>query len=462
MQNIETIIFDLDGVLVDTKLIHFKSLNLALQKANINYQIDYDMHLKIFDGLPTKAKLLILKKKKIIKIKQFSKIIKIKNYFTNKELKKNIKYNKKIYNIFKFLSKKYKLAVATNAVRKTLEICLKSLKINKFIKYKISNEDINLPKPNPEIYLRSLIELQTTPRKTLVIEDSPVGIEAASESGCHWMRVKSVEDFCLDDIIIKLNELNVKLIFKKDVMWRDNKLNVLIPMAGQGQRFKDRGYIFPKPLIEVHGKPMIQWVLESINIDANYIFIVQREHVQKFNLSSVLKILKPNCKIVEINSSTEGAACTTLLAKLHIDNNNQLIIANSDQYFSWNSSTTMYNFTTKKIDGAILTFKSTHPKWSYAKVDKNQNLIEVAEKKVISNNATVGFYFWKKGSDYVKYAEQMIKKNLRVNNEFYVCPVFNEALNDKKKFIINPVNEMWGLGTPDDLIYFLNNYKLLN
>ena len=115
----------------------------------------------------------------------------------------------------------------------------------------------------------------------------------------------------------------------------------------------------------------------------------------------------------------------------------------------------MYNFNSKKIDGSILTFEAIHPKWSYAKVDKNNLVTEVAEKKVISKNATVGVYYWKKGSDYVKYADQMIKKNIRVNNEFYVCPVFNEAILDKKKIIIDQVDEMHGLGTPEDLNNFL-------
>ena len=143
-----------------------------------------------------------------------------------------------------------------------------------------------------------------------------------------------------------------------------------------------------------------------------------------------------------------------IISKKFIDNSNPLIIANSDQFIEWNSSKTMYKFTSQKVDGAILTFKSIHPKWSYAKCDENKTVLEVAEKKVISNNATVGIYYWAKGNDYVNYAEQMIKKNIRVNNEFYVCPVFNEAIKDKKRVVIEEVDKMWGLGTPEDLNEF--------
>ena len=150
-----------------------------------------------------------------------------------------------------------------------------------------------------------------------------------------------------------------------------------------------------------------------------------------------------------------------MLAKKYIDNDNPLIIANSDQYIEWNPSETMYKFTSQKIDGGILTFNSIHPKWSYAKVDQdNQKVIEVAEKDVISNNATVGVYYWKKGSDFVKYTNQMISNNIRVNNEFYVCPVFNQAIKDEKIIKISKVDSMWGLGTPEDLKNFADNYKL--
>jgi dTDP-glucose pyrophosphorylase len=261
-------------------------------------------------------------------------------------------------------------------------------------------------------------------------------------------------------ISLHLNFLNKdKNIFIKKSQWIDKELNILIPMAGAGKRFSDAGYIFPKPLIEINNKPMIQWVIEGLNIRANYIFIIQKEHNESYNLSSVLKIIDPHCKIVVIDKLSEGAACTTLLAKKYINNKNPLIIANSDQYIEWNSSKVLYNFISKKIDGAILTFKSTHPKWSYAKTTDDNIVLEVAEKKVISENATVGVYLWRFGSDYVKYSERMIKKEIRVNNEFYVCPVYNEAIKDKKKIVIYPIDRMWGLGTPHDLEFFKSNYK---
>ena len=235
-------------------------------------------------------------------------------------------------------------------------------------------------------------------------------------------------------------------------------MNVLIPMAGAGSRFEKAGYTFPKPLIEVNGKPMIQVVVENLNIDAKHIFIVQKEHYEKYNLKYLLNLItENNCEIVQVDGMTEGAACTTLLAKELINNNEPLVMANSDQFVEWDSNEFMYSMTADNIDAGILTFNSTHPKWSFAKLNEDGFVSEVAEKKPISDIATVGVYYWNKGSDYVKYAEQMISKDVRVNNEFYVCPVFNEAIQDGKKVKVFPIEKMWGLGTPEDLDIFLKN-----
>ena len=233
-------------------------------------------------------------------------------------------------------------------------------------------------------------------------------------------------------------------------------MKVLIPMAGAGSRFEKAGYTFPKPLIEVNGKPMIQLVVENLNVEAEYVFIVQKEHYDKYNLQYLLNLISPDCKIVQVDGITEGAACTTLLAKEYIDNDDALLIANSDQFVDWNSNEFLYSMQAGEVDAGILTFESVHPKWSFAKLDEEGLVCEVAEKKPISNKATVGIYYWKQGSDYVKYAEQMIEKDKRVNNEFYVCPVFNEAIDDGLRIKTFDIDKMWGLGTPEDLEVFLN------
>lgn len=459
MNNIKAIIFDLDGVLIDSKDIHFQALNTALKKNNIKPLISYTDHVKTYDGLPTKIKLKKIFKNKISKFLE-NKIIKEKNLQTKRLLIKSIKYKKSTENLFKSLHLKgYKLVVATNAIRETLNLCINTLKIKKYLTFSICNQDIKNEKPHPEIFLRCCIKLGLKPSEVIILEDSFYGREAVLESGCHLLPIKSTSNVSLSKINLKIEELNnlkFSSILKKK--WNDPELNIVIPMAGKGSRFSDAGYTFPKPLIEIHGMPMIHWVVKSLNINANYIFIVQREHETKYNISTMLKLIEPKCKIILLDTVTEGAACTTLLAEKYINNDAPLIISNSDQFIEWETSKTLYNFIYKKVDGGILTFNSIHPKWSYVKIE-NDFVSEVAEKRVISKNATVGIYYWRHGEDYVKYVKKMINQNIRVNNEFYVCPVFNEAIKDKKKIIISSVKRMWGLGTPEDLDYFLKNYK---
>lgn len=203
---------------------------------------------------------------------------------------------------------------------------------------------------------------------------------------------------------------------------------------------------------------MIQRVVENLNIEANYIYVVQKTHRIEYNLDILLNLITPGCEIVEVDGLTEGAACTALMASEFIDNDRPLFFSNSDQFVEWESADFMYKMQETNSDGGIVTFESTHPKWSFVRLNSDGLVSEVAEKKPISNNATVGFYYWKRGSDFVKYAKQMIDKNIRVNNEFYVCPVFNQAILDNKKIRTFNIDKMWGLGTPEDLNYYILNY----
>jgi len=236
-------------------------------------------------------------------------------------------------------------------------------------------------------------------------------------------------------------------------------MQVVIPMAGRGKRFAEQGYSKPKPLIDVNGKPMIQLVVNNLNIDAKYHFICQNEHSEKYSLEDFLYSLKPDCNIIHIDRITDGPASTVLLAKKFINNDDELIIANSDQFVDWNSNNFLSFLRSKNADGGILTFEAYDNKWSFVKVDDSGFVTEVAEKKPISNIATVGIYYYKKGKFFVEATEQMIQKNIRVNNEFYVAPAYNEMIQSGKKICIFNVAKMYGLGTPEDLNIFLDYSK---
>jgi NDP-sugar pyrophosphorylase family protein len=236
-------------------------------------------------------------------------------------------------------------------------------------------------------------------------------------------------------------------------------MKILIPMAGEGSRFSNEGYTFPKPLIEVDGKPMIQKVVENLDFQAEYIFLVRKNHLLKYQgLSDTLKrITNGFCKIVEVDGLTEGAACTALLSKEYINNQEDLLIANSDQFIIYEKQNFISLKTLTDVDSIVWTFNAVHPKWSFVKTNSRGYITEVAEKKPISNIATCGIYWYRRGSDFVKYAEQMIDKNIRVNNEFYIAPVYNELIQDQKTLVPFYVNKMWGLGTPEDLKSYLKS-----
>ena len=452
---IKLIIFDLDGVLVEAKEIHYEALNESLGE---KYMITWDEHLSRYDGLKNSQKLEMLTKDKGLPVELYKEIWMNKQKLTIEKLR-NLSQSEQLIECMSSLTNDdYKIAVCSNSIRKTVLTVLSKLGIIEYVDLIISNEDVKNSKPHPEMYWKAISIMSFLPEQTLIVEDSPYGLLAASRSKSHVLRVKSPTEVSYSNIIKKIIKIKMGNTTTTP-KWKNEKLNILIPMAGAGSRFQQAGYTFPKPLIEVNGKPMIQVVVDNLNIDANYIYVVQKSHREKYNLDTMLNLITPGCKIIEVNELTEGAACTALLAKDYINSDSPLFFANSDQFVEWDSNEFMYKMQESDCDGGIVTFKATHPKWSFASIDDNGFVTEVAEKNPISDNATVGFYYWKHGSDFVKYAEQMIERNIRVNNEFYVCPVYNQAIEDCKKIRIFESGKMWGLGTPEDLNFYLENHK---
>ena len=456
---IKLIIFDLDGVLVDARELHYKALNKALGSVDEKYVIQRDEHLSTYDGLSTVKKLNMLTKNKGLPQELHNSVWKLKQEMTLKIID-GFFVDNRLQNILRtFKSEGYTIACATNSIRETAKLQLIRKGFFEYIDFMYSNQDVKNPKPNAEMYLKCMIKGEVNPTETVIVEDSHIGRKAALSSGAHLCAVEDSDDVSYEKIKRVIDSANKNEDVKPK--WQGGNMNVLIPMAGAGSRFEQAGYTFPKPLIEVDGKPMIQVVVENLNIDAKHIFIVQKSHYEKYNLKYLLNLItNNNCEIVQVDGVTEGAACTTLLAKELIDNDEPLVMANSDQFLEWDSNEFMYSMVADDVEGGIVSFEATHPKWSFAKLGDDGFVSEVAEKKPISNIATVGVYYWRKGSDYVKYAEQMIEKDIRTNNEFYVCPVYNEAIDDNKKIKVFPIDKMWGLGTPEDLERYVNDFDI--
>jgi dTDP-glucose pyrophosphorylase len=238
-------------------------------------------------------------------------------------------------------------------------------------------------------------------------------------------------------------------------------LNIVIPMAGYGSRFSAAGFKDPKPLIKVRGLSMIESVIANLrpkSIPHQFIFICQLDHLKNYDLADKLLMHDKDAKILSVDSVTQGAACTVLLAKGLIDNINPLMIANCDQLIDCNIDEYINKLNNSSDDGIIMTMNSNNPKWSYVKINNLGKAVMVVEKEVVSNDATVGIYNFRHGFEFVAAAELMISKNLRVNGEFYVAPVYNQLIKSGKSFscfnIGSEGSGMYGLGTPADLLWF--------
>lgn len=238
-------------------------------------------------------------------------------------------------------------------------------------------------------------------------------------------------------------------------------INILIPMAGLGSRFTQAGYKDPKPLIPVHGIPMIKLIIDNLRPTAphRFIFICQRIHVATYALSEKLNIWAPGCSVIKLDGVTEGAACSVLTAKNLINNDDSLMIANSDQYIDISIDAYLDQIAKDRLDGLIMTMTANDPKWSFVGLDARGHVTNVVEKEVISDEATVGIYNFTHGRDFVRAAESMIAKDLRVNGEFYVAPTYNQLIEEGQRIGIHNIGSvgtgMYGLGTPDDLNSFL-------
>jgi NDP-sugar pyrophosphorylase family protein len=240
-------------------------------------------------------------------------------------------------------------------------------------------------------------------------------------------------------------------------------LTIVVPMAGRGSRFADAGYDMPKPLIDVAGRTMIEWVIENLRPSRahRFVFLCLTEHIGRFDVAERLTEWAPGCEVVPVSGVTEGAACTVLLARELIDGGGPLMIANSDQWVTARIDDYLAETDAPETDGLIMTMKANDPKWSFARLDDHGLTLEVVEKVVVSDEATVGIYNFARGSAFVSGADSMIKQDLRVNGEFYVAPVYNELISAGATIRVHNIgdveNAMWGLGTPTDLDAFLGS-----
>jgi NDP-sugar pyrophosphorylase family protein len=238
-------------------------------------------------------------------------------------------------------------------------------------------------------------------------------------------------------------------------------LHIVIPMAGHGSRFASAGFKTPKPLIPLGGRPMIEWVIDNVRPARahRFYFLCLAKHLESYpEVPATLRRLCPGCEVIPVPGVTEGAACTVLLARDWIDDDDPLMIANSDQIVDLAMEDYLALGDDPAVAGWIMTFWSDHPKWSYCRMRPDETVVEVVEKQVVSNEATVGIYNFRRGRDFVRAADRMIAADLRVNNEFYVAPCYNQLIGEGARIRVKRTGRegdgMYGLGLPEDVNLF--------
>lgn len=222
-------------------------------------------------------------------------------------------------------------------------------------------------------------------------------------------------------------------------------LNILIPLAGKNQFFPEEDYPFPKPLIEFCGKMMIEHVidnLEQIQCEKRYIFIVNDADCKKFYLDNILNLMtNHSCKIIRLREETKGAACSAMMAIDYINSDEPLIISNVDQLFDVSLQEVINRF--EAADAGVITFHSIHPRWSYVRTDKQSGCVaEASEKRPISKHAIAGFYYFKKGKDFIDSSAKMIEKDVNVDGKYYVALSLNEMVLSQKKVLMHEINAL--------------------
>jgi dTDP-glucose pyrophosphorylase len=234
-------------------------------------------------------------------------------------------------------------------------------------------------------------------------------------------------------------------------------MNIVMPMAGRGSRFAEIGVTTPKPLIEVRGKPMYAWATEGLPLELakRLIFICLAEHLADRALQRDIesRYARYDPAIIPLDHVTEGQACTVLAARRLINKNEPLLIFNADTYCRTTLGLTLRSLP-PEVDGVLDVFRAEGDRWSFARLDEQRRVLETAEKRRISEWATTGLYYFRRGDDFVNQADDMIAADERSNGEFYVAPIYNRMIAAGADIRANPVDQVWVLGTPDDLAHF--------
>ena len=469
----KALIFDLDGVLVDLCDLHRETFIHAFNALAGAALVNDDVHERYLEGLDTRSKLVVCRGLFPERPFDAEAIFAEKQARTAERLALHHFPPRAAAALAWAKQQGFRLACVTNSLRMTMDTVLEKLGVARGVfDVALSNEDVPAPKPSPAGYIAAMERLGVAPSESIIFEDSAHGLAAARASGASVVKV--------------LNSLDITARFLESASQTGKRpvaaarLRLVIPMAGLGSRFTKDGFFVQKPFLPVIGdelgggggggggsssgvaEQMWEMVVENLmpkdpllRANTEVHLVVREEQLPLFRRL-------PHVHLHTVPFLTEGAACTVLTLKEIINDDVPLCIGNSDQFLDWDVDEFYRAAFHESYSGAISVFYNPRPddlKWSYAALADDGRVARVAEKVYIGPHATTGIYAWRRGSDFVRHAEAMIARNERVNNEFYVCPVYNGAIAEGADFRVHNCSRFWGIGVPDDYIHFLDHYK---
>lgn len=456
-RNINLIVFDLDGVLVDSRPLHYRALNIALEALDPKYVITPEQHAATFDGHPTTVKLNMLHEARGLPRASFDAVWRAKQDATMTAIDETIVRNDRLCTVLSALKKRgFTLYVATNAIFCTAKQMLIRNGAFEYIDYLFSNEDVSMTKPHPEIYMKAMMRAKARPDQTLILEDSPLGRQAALASGAHLLPINVPDDVTLAAIDARVAEIDAAAAREAcgTSGTSTSNINVLVPIAGRGGTFRAPGNAFPKPLVDVAGKPMIQRVYENVRAPfgtQHFCFATRRDDNRQFRIDLMLRMLDPSCTVVTIDDHTRGAAETCLRAAHaceELRDDEPLMIVNGDQIVDWNIGHFIYCMEAKGIDAGMVTHRSIHPQWSYVTLGPDGFVDHVHEKEPRSDVAVAGIYYFRRGRDFFEAAEVALNASLTTGGEVYLSDVINTLIDTGKHVRHHMVSGFTSMATP--------------
>lgn len=436
----KNIIFDLDGVLIDAAGLHRDAFIASVRLSGVPFTEEDHATL---ESLCTRQKLNRLIAAGVLSDDQADDVEIEKRRITRERLATVEISPSHCEMIRRLTAEGYTVQICSNCISDTIQTLKDRHGLD--VAYCWGSDSVESPKPNPEMFLRAMTEFGFGPDDTLIVEDSLQGLQAAVLSRAKILSVSGPHEVNYEVVTTAAND---RTTFPSPLT------NILVPMAGSGERFRNAGYEQWKPLIDVKGQFMLSLAVKSLGVGGRYIFVSRTEDARKYSLRCITNLIAPGSSLVTTDGPTEGAVSTTLLAESLIDDDRELMIVNCDQCIRWDAKGFFDYAREGRFDGVSLTFRDADPKWSFCRME-GERVVEVAEKKPISDRANVGIYWWRRGRDYVACAKGMIRDDRRVNGEFYVAPVYNEAITRGLKIGAFDVHEMNGLGTPADLNTYL-------